>query len=263
MSYFWKLQRYDGQNTRFRCPNCRKGRQYTRFINSKGEYAPYEYGKCNRTEKCGYFNYPSGEKTTAPIFTDKPVEIEYIDWSDYNYDLDTNNDLFQYIVDKTKASPESVLKAFKMYYIRTLKDKLIFPFIDKQNRLTYTKAMQYVNGHRTKYIYSPFKAKEGSYKQCLFGLHLFEQNKIINVVESEKTALIMSIIEPKSIWMATGGSNLYKKINVLDKATIFADKGKAFNDWSSKLDIGKYYMHPILEDKDISNGSDLADYYLD
>ena len=73
---------YNGQNTRFRCPNCGKSRQYTRFVNSKGEYAPFEYGKCNRTEKCGYFNYPTGINSNAPVFANKQIEIEYINWND-------------------------------------------------------------------------------------------------------------------------------------------------------------------------------------
>ena len=37
--YYWKLQKYAGRNTRYRCPNCGKGRQYTRFINAVGEYS--------------------------------------------------------------------------------------------------------------------------------------------------------------------------------------------------------------------------------
>ncbi|WP_033961256.1 DUF6371 domain-containing protein [Psychroserpens jangbogonensis] len=267
--YYWKLQRYKGQNTRFRCPECRGGKQYTRFVNSSGQYAPYEYGKCNRVEKCGYFNYPkkNGHDTRISGLSLSTIKMKrepqsFIDWNEYKYDLNTDNDLFQYIFNKTKASKESILKAFKMYRIGTDKNRLIFPFIDKDNRLTYVKSIYYLNGHRTNNIYTPFKAKDGRFKQCLFGLHLLEHNKVINVVESEKTALIMSIIAPQYIWMATGGLNFYNKIKVLGNATIFADKGKAFNYWASKLDLSKYYMHTVLEVTDLPEGSDLADYYL-
>ena len=51
-------------------------------------------------------------------------------------------------------------------------------------------------------------------KQCLFGLHLlhrYEEPRIaqtVNLVESEKTAIIMAIAygnNSQSMWMATGG----------------------------------------------------------
>lgn len=44
-------------------------------------------------------------------------------------------------------------------------------------------------------------------KYCLFGRHLLagqDEDKIICIVESEKTALIASIAYPNAIWMATG-----------------------------------------------------------
>ena len=261
MDYYWKLEKYSGQNSRFRCPNCRKAREYTRFVNSKGEYAPFEYGKCNRTEKCGYFNYPLGEKTKAPVFVHKPEMIEFIDWNDYNYDLDLNTSFIKALM-LLVNDEKLVFETLKKYYVRTENDFMIYPFIDKNNRLTYVKKMEYKELHRSKYIYAPYKAKKGRFKQCLFGLHLVNQNTINCVVESEKTAIICSIFYPQFAWLATGGANMISKINVLDNAIVFADKGKAFVDWSDKVNSDKYSMNMIMENSDLPEGSDLADYIV-
>lgn len=260
--YYWKLQKYDGQNTRFRCPNCKKSRQYTRFVNSRGEYAPFEYGKCNRVEKCGYFNYPNGEQTTATAFVvDKLEEIEFINWSDYNYDLDMNSSFISALIDHFKDE-DLVFQTLKKYYVRTEEDFIIYPYIDENNRLTYVKKMEYIGLNRNKHIYTPFKAKKGRYKQCLFGLHLVNANKPNCIVEGEKTALICDLVYPEFTWLATGGLNMISKIKVLNSGTIFADKGKAFNNWSDKVNIAKFSMSKILEDKDLPEGSDLADYII-
>lgn len=260
-NYYWKLQRYAGQNTRFRCPNCRKSRQYTRFINSRGEYAPFEYGKCNRTEKCGYFNYPNGIKSTAPVFTLKPEPIEYIDWNDYNYNLDLNSSFISAVIDHFQDEM-LVCDVLKKYYVRTDGDAMIYPFVDRNNRLTYVKKMNYNGINRTKYIYTPFKPNNGRFKQCLFGLHLATNNQVNCIVESEKTALICAMKYPQYTWMATGGLNMINKINVLDGGIVFADKGKAFQMWSDKVNTDKFKMSRIIEDKDLPEGSDMADFIL-
>ena len=82
-------------------------------------------------------------------------------------------------------------------------------------------------------------------KQCLFGLHLLNRYAMpkvaqtVNLVESEKTALIMAIAygnHPGSMWMATGGmENLTKeKLMPLIKA------GKTILCWPDKDGIEKW-----------------------
>ena len=89
--YYWKLEKYTGQNSRFRCPKCNKPRQYTRFINAKGEYAPFEYGRCNRVDKCGYFKVPTKIKTDAPVFIPKKEVQQFVDWEEYKHHLGTKD----------------------------------------------------------------------------------------------------------------------------------------------------------------------------
>ena len=260
-NFHWKLQEYKGANTRFRCPKCHKPREYTRYIDSEGNYAPFEYGKCNREIKCGYFNYPNSIETHAPIFTPEMVKQEFINWNNYKYNLNTDSDLVKSMI--TFFGDESkVIETLKKYYVRTENNYMIFPYINKSNQLTYVKKMGYNGFNRTKYIYTPYKAKTGVFKQCLFGLHLVDNSKIIHVVESEKTALICDIFYPEYTWVATGGLNMISKINDLESGVIFPDKGKSFEKWSDRVDTTRFTMNDLLENSDSPEGSDLADYIL-
>jgi hypothetical protein len=262
MEYYWKLQKYNGQNTRFRCPNCDKQRQYTRFVNSKGEYASYEYGKCNRVEKCGYFNYPNGVQSKSSAFVKNPVEeIEFIDWKKYKYELDLNNSFIQALRTHFKDDT-AIVSALNRYKVKTVKESVVYPYINDDNRLTYVKLIEYKGINRTSQIYTPFKADKGTFKQCLFGLHLVSSDKENCIVESEKTALICSIKYPKYTWLATGGLNLISRINSLESGIVFADKGKAFNVWSDRVNSSKFKMNDTLEKTDLKDGSDLADLIL-
>jgi hypothetical protein len=258
--YYWKLEEYKGQNTRFRCPRCRKPREYTRFVNSEGEYADFEYGKCNRVEKCGYFSYPNGITSFAPKFIHKLEVQEYIDWMDYTYSLDTDSEFIRALL--SLFSETKVLETLKKYFIRTDGDSMIYPYVDSKNRLTYVKKMDYKGINRTSGIYTPYKAKKGRFKQCLFGLHLVNRLKGNCVVESEKTALICDIVYPEYTWVATGGLGMISKINVLDTATVFPDKGKAFKSWSDKVDSKRFTMSNKVENSELPAGSDLADLLL-
>ena len=111
-----------------------------------------------------------------------------------------------------------------------------------------------------------------SYKSCLFGLHLIEDNdKPIAIVESEKTAIIMGFINSYYNWLATGGiSNLSKaKLEpVIDRElTLFPDQG-TYDVWDKKASkIGLNYKiskecEYWHEDGLIEAKDDIADYYL-
>jgi len=105
-------------------------------------------------------------------------------------------------------------------------------------------------------------------KQCLFGLHLLKDkpNKI-SIVESEKTAIIMSLNITKYTWMATGSLTGFKHeylepIKNYD-ITGFPDKG-GFKKWSetanqlNKLGF-KINISKILEKDEYEDGWDLLD----
>lgn len=107
------------------------------------------------------------------------------------------------------------------YYLGTTKSRdVIFWQVDCNRHIRTGKVMSYdpVTGHRihssgaTNWIHSLMQAKnlidgEFNLQQCLFGEHLLQKypNKVVAIVEAEKTAVIASAVFPKYVWLATGG----------------------------------------------------------
>lgn len=117
--------------------------------------------------------------------------------------------------------PQSrVIDAVQRYYIGfnafntgKLGDALIFWQIDEEKHITNAKRIHYrFDGHRDK-IVPPIVIYPGN-PQCLFGLHLLADahpDQPIAIVESEKSALIMSIVKPEFLWMACGSLNNFNE----------------------------------------------------
>lgn len=127
-----------------------------------------------------------------------------------------------------RCQMERIDKALNEYYIGHSRfGHTIFWQIDDKQRVRTGKMMLYEsNGHRAKqapynfdYIHSAlfrdknlpkYDSEKVEVRQCLFGLHLLNAwpNAAINIVESEKTALLMAIAygnNASQIWMACGG----------------------------------------------------------
>ena len=106
--------------------------------------------------------------------------------------------------------------------------------------------------------------------QCLFGLHLIKDNaKPIAVVESEKTAFIMSLVDDNFIWVATGGKGNFKKEMLLPlkgkKVYAFPDAGE-FKTWKEKALGLELYGVSIEVSEELETypiGTDLADIELE
>ncbi len=111
-------------------------------------------------------------------------------------------------------------------------------------------------------------------QQCFFGEHLLAGNKQpVAIVESEKTALIASVLLPDMLWLACGGlgnlSNTKCRLLKNRKVYLYPDVN-AYQQWQSKAET---LMHSLrikvsnyLElNADVSgrtNGLDIADYLL-
>lgn len=95
--------------------------------------------------------------------------------------------------------------------------RTIFPNIDQEGRCVGGAVIPYlVNGHRDKSkgasnIHSELKRKDKTHPtqadQVLFGSHLLRlyPSASVGVVESQKSAVILSIIYPEIVWVATAG----------------------------------------------------------
>ena len=157
----------------------------------------------------------------------------------------------------------------------------IFWQIDQNEKIHAGKIMLYdpSTGKRIKkpynhinWVHKALKEPDFNLNQCLFGLHRIKEdyNKSIAIVESEKTAIIMSIIVPDVLWLATG-SKQNLKTRLLEplagrKIVLYPDKGE-FEDWISKAEVIKksglkVEVSDILEGLPLKPGADLVDYYL-
>ena len=180
---------------------------------------------------------------------------------------------------------DEVDKAISDYYLTGTnhfwENSTIFWQMDTNEQIRGAKIMLY-NEHTGKRVKEPYNhinwlhkaIKEPNFNlcQCLFGLHLINEDyqKEIAIVESEKTAITMSIYLPDYIWLATGSSGnfKYELLEPLKKRNCFAfpDNGE-FTNWSNKAkelkNKGfKIEVSNILEQSKFKKGFDLADYYF-
>ncbi len=294
-NYKYSLEKYSGSKSRFVCPNCKK-REYTRFINTETrEYLSYEFGRCNRIIKCGYFKYPNQENNF--IYEKNKVsvesEIEYLDKKVYQYFESTNFNNPLFIFFKSYFDESKIEKILDLYKVKTEKlngDYLtIFPQLDFEFNLRTIKKMKYNSqtGKRSKSFFQWYNPKKSNLKQCLFGLHLlihpeFKKSKII-IVESEKTALLgMLYFKNKYLFLATGGlMNLTKdKLKPLENREVILmpdlspidSKNLAFDYWKTKSEKFSNELNcsisisSLLEenasDLEKNNQEDLGDFIL-
>jgi len=186
---------------------------------------------------------------------------------------------------KSKFTKDEVFNAMQNYFITGTNhfwnNATVFWQINNKEQVQGAKIMLYdrFTGKRIKepynhinWLHKAIKEPDFSLCQCLFGLHRINEDyqKIIAIVESEKTAIVMSIFLPEFIWLATGskGNFKFELLEPLKKRNIiaFPDKGE-FKNWLDKTTelnaIGfKIAVSDLIEQTDFKNGFDLADYYL-
>jgi len=186
---------------------------------------------------------------------------------------------------KTIFTEDEVINATLNYYLTGTthfwNNATVFWQIDNKERIRGAKIMLYdsIAGSRIKkpynhinWLHKAIKESEFNLNQCLFGLHLIDKDnkKDIGIVESEKTAIIMSMFLPDFIWLATGSKSNFKPelLKPLKQRNCFAfpDKGEflKWNETANKLRTKGYKIavSNIIEQTSFNNGFDLADYYL-
>jgi len=275
----------DTTSLKYVCPKCGKKR-FVRYIPSPGD----EYGRCDRSDSCGYFLKPN---RTKPSWTPEPVEPQkpvYVPWpvlqsiqKGYANNTFVQNLLKQY-------EPRQVQTAVAMYQLGTLKDgSVAFPYIDEHGQINSIEAILYnETNHRTgnpKWIHkllpqdSPWLQEYLRLERktnCLFGAHLAHSapNAIIAIVEAPKTAVIASIEFPECIWMASFNvsSLAYYKVKALaGRRVILYPDLKAEELWTQKaqefnqlMPDSMFTVSNALRDfaspDDVEQGLDLADF---
>lgn len=291
-NYSFILQPYkSNEKTRFNCPNCNNSKSFTRYIyNIDSSYINEKVGKCNRENKCGYHytpkqyfsdndiqlerNYILKNKTTN-IESEK--SISYIDISIIRETLNNynNNNFISFLLSKFEQS--EVIKVIQDYKIGTINNKTVFWQIDENHKIRTGKIILYdeITCKRSKttninWIHSFKKIENFNLSQCLFGEHLINDNtKNIHIVESEKTAIICSILMPNYIWLATGSKqNLNQRIcsNLKNRNVCLFPDTDAFIEWNKKAEILNFnisdYLQNLVNKEQATEGYDLADILI-
>jgi hypothetical protein len=275
MEYQYHLAKWNERtDKRMRCPECKKV-GYKEYVDAYGHPVDpkgHLCGKCDHENSCGYHLTPAewfkanpeerkalvAEKVAERVQRKRiEIPLQKVGATMRSYD---KNVFVKWLMslpwddDQRAALPELL----KLYCIGTSKDGgCIWWQIDGNHVCRTGKKMLYkTDGHRLKddegnsigfnWIHAMerqrglYPEKEYDLVQCLFGEHLISAipDASIHVVESEKSALIMSIVDPlameKHVWVACGGKNLLRLILQAPTGkraiTIYPDKD-AFDEW--------------------------------
>lgn len=285
----------DPGSKKYKCPKCGKP-SLVIFIDAETGELMNDFGRCDRESKCGHVRHPAkhglSNRTVFPGYNEVVVSPSFHRKDLVAESMKTNNNLLKYL--RFLFGNVKVKEIQKKYKIGTLPDfnyGTVFWQIDELNQVRGGKVIQYFdNGKRTKYItwmhqYLIKKKEIASFhlSQCLFGLHLIGENNdsVIALVESEKTACIMSGIFPEFIWMACGAKGEFKmkKIEPIKHRKILAypdceiqnngtttfhewnNKAKEFNQKGFDITVSDLLeKESTVEEKKM--GIDIADFFM-
>lgn len=278
----------DKSSKKFICPKCNK-KTFVKYIETETRnYQSDEFGRCDRETNCGYYNTPKREINNWVNVVVKPKpetsfhDLNLVSQSGRNF---RQNNFVQFL--KTLFTETEVKEAILKYSLGTSKywnGATIFWQIDNNEKVRHGKIMLYHSetGKRVKNqngkgyinsVQSILKLKDFNLSQCLFGLHLINETnqKSIALVESEKTAIIMSIFKPQYTWLATGSKSGLKYDFLMPiknyKIIAFPDKSE-YGDWGKKAsELNKIGFNIMVNDwlekqNNYEDGTDLADVYI-
>ena len=262
-------------------------------------------GKCNREIKCGY-HYPPKQYfidnpsnsacrdamlgVCNPRKIQPPIQIGTLPLHYLINSLSPNSHFISFI--KNLFSEKEIQIVCNKYFLGATKTKeVIFLQIDTIGKVRTGKIMQYnpETGKRVKHqdrainwVHSKLKKQnqlpdDFNLQQCFFGEHLLTilPTATVSIVESEKSAIIASVIMPEMIWLATGSINglSIKKCHILEgrNVILYPDLG-AYEKWNEKAEEIELQHHcvttvsTILENLATPeakfNGLDVANYII-
>lgn len=232
------------------------------------------YGRCDRENNCGYQLYPSGKKTDGikPVAQPAPHYIRFIPAA---VETDTNTALYRWAC--TMVGEQRARTAWYAYHVGNDHGRTLFWQIDAHNEVRGGKSIPYkTDGHRdhddkypalwlhkskawTKYM------RGDTLEQCFFGEHLLptRPDAPVAIVESEKTALLLSQYSRKYVWLACGGAGMLQSDD-RNKAlqgrsvTLFPDNGQYFR-WAKIARQNGWQIADQIEKYPVFKGCDILD----
>lgn len=303
----YSLEKYKGKASRHQCPKCGDKNSFVYYVDEAGiALDAATVGRCNHESSCGYhyppkqyfIDNPSEYKDESlPIQTSriqsKPSRLSSLPFLYVEQSISRNSSFVFFLCklfDRYDLKPLAIERLMRDYCIGATKDQsVIFWQIDINGKVRTGKIMKYnrSSGHRIKdtsginWVHSILKKKgrlpdDWKLSQCLFGEHLLVSHptKIVALVESEKSALILACLYPEYVWLATGGKSQLSmdKLSALkDRKVIMLPDVDGYDTWSLKAKelehIGcKVVVSNILEmnttDEERTNKIDLADWVI-
>lgn len=296
MNHRYSLRQYR-QGGKDICPEC-KQKSFVPYVeNETGEILHPTCGRCDHEQSCGYHltpsdyfkQYPESRLNSTPRITYvKPIPT-IIDWGDVAEWKSRQSVEEAMRCDFAKGllnffDTDNVMQAICRYHVQNLNDNTAYPCISVDGRVTDVMVIGYnADGHRNNICYHYYKNKEQlkadyphgyKYEPCFFGEHLLTEQPDSNVaiVESQKSAVICSIVFPSMVWLATCGGGNFKlsKMEALKNRRVFVYPDKGSEDkWGAIVEEMRrkgYNIHPRPVMKDLPeyvSNSDIADVLLD
>ncbi|MBK5722632.1 hypothetical protein JGH11_17290 [Dysgonomonas sp. Marseille-P4677] len=314
--YRYSLEKHRNGKPKHICPKCGK-RSFVRYIdNLTNQYVADHVGKCDRLENCNHHLHPydylksisaNGYCNTVQknyqVRSSKSItsQINIVDCIPFDYAnktrLQKENSLNDYLY---RIFGESRVNEVNWnYYVGSAKNRMvIFPLIDINGVLRSGKFMAYnpETGRRlrdtTTYVFDWLHSilirkkllpENFALKTCFFGEHLIgldeNRDKIICIVESEKTAIIASLCISDCLFIATGSlENLtIERLKPLigRKIKLYPDtseNGSAFEKWKKKADEARLlgfdisvsdFLEKNCTEEQKQESWDLGDYLID
>lgn len=284
------------QPRKLTCPHCGKKKCFVRYVDTKNgyRYIADSVGKCDHQHSCGYHYKPSEyyhdnqwarEPTVNTENYCKPVSLPPFQPLPKEFVLRSqspNSTFWRWfstdVAKRLDLSPEQIQRVFDDYLIgATNKGNVIFWQIDHQKQVHGGHIMHYrFDGHREGFqgwTHIPL-IREGllppnwTLYQCLFGEHLLSRQSEAHVclVESEKTALVMSACHPDQLWLATAGSSGLspERVKCLcdRRVTLFPDSG-CYEKWQQQMQLTTGIKYNISEQlESYPPNTDLCDILL-
>lgn len=306
--YRFHLQKYS-LGSKIACPSCEKPRCFVKYVDEEGVVSfPNEVGKCDHEISCGYHYTPRDffrDNPNANIKEERScdyvqlaknahekeiivppsfIPLEYFNASLAHFE---KNPLYKYLC--RVFGEAEIQRIFHLYHVGTSAKwggATVFWQVDANEQVRSGKIILYNSetGHRVKephscvsWAHRELQLKDFNLKQCLFGEHLLKRypDAPVILVESEKTAIVMSHFIPNYVWVATGGINGCFKEEFVHSlkgrdVTLIPDLG-ATQLWKEKSIIltricSRVVVSDMLEqiatEEERSKGLDISDYYL-
>lgn len=272
MDYKWQLRHGGGKEI---CPKCGQ-RRFVPYVSTADgvTMAGAEYGRCDREQNCGYHRYPNKDVQVTEATKIEQKKMEPLRFYPASVRIDTDTALFVWTA--SLMGMANAIEAWNRYKVGRDGKRTVFWQIAKDGTVRAGKSILYgEDGHRIKTGTMPAnwlhreRAWDGTHtgeelQQCYFGEHLLNGNsKPVVIVESEKTAVILSQYSKSMVWLASGGSQGVKnedKNKALAGRDVWMlpDNGQYWA-WSKIAHLNGWRIYDQIEKYPIFEGCDILD----